>query len=126
MTIEVARDRLQAWQQIKAQALGSNFAIDNLEKILTEPALSTWRSRAQGLKSEGSYWSYTLTNLEIKEIRPLENNRVDVIAQIQEDAKFYEQGTLRSDISYNDSYRVLYTLVQDGNQWLIQRMQVLS
>ncbi|XFA72278.1 IMS domain-containing protein [Thermosynechococcaceae cyanobacterium Okahandja] len=126
MTIEMARQRLQAWQQVKAQALGSTFAIAALEAILAEPALSTWRSRAEGLKAEGSHWNYTLTNIEIKEIRPLEGNRVEVIAQVQEDAKFYEQGTLRPDVSYNDSYRVLYTLVQQGNQWLIQRMQVLS
>lgn len=125
MTIKMARDRLQAWQQIKAQALGSSFAIANLEKILVEPALSTWRSRAQALKSEGSYWHYTLTNLEVKEIRPLANSRVHVIAQVEENAKFYEQGILRSDISYNDSYHVLYTLVRQGNQWFIQQMRVL-
>ncbi len=126
MTIEIARQRLQAWQQVKSQALGPNFAIADLEGILAEPALTTWRSRAQSLKSEGSHWNYSLTNLEVKEIRPLATNRVEVIAQIQEDAKFYERGTLRADISYSDSYRVVYTLVRQGNQWLIQRMQVVS
>lgn len=122
----MARDRLRTWQQIKAQALGTAFEIDKLATILAEPELSRWRSRAQGLKSEGSHWVYTLKNLEVKEVRPQGSDRVEVLAEVNEDARFYEQGTLRNDISYNDPYRVIYTLTRRGDQWLIQRMRVIS
>ncbi|AXY68492.1 DUF4101 domain-containing protein [Thermosynechococcus sichuanensis E542] len=126
LTPEMARDRLRTWQQIKAQALGTAFEIDKLATILAEPELSRWRSRAQGLKSEGSHWVYTLKNLEVKEVRPQGSDRVEVLAEVNEDARFYEQGTLRNDISYNDPYRVIYTLTRRGDQWLIQRMRVIS
>lgn len=122
----MARDRLRTWQQIKAQALGTAFEMDKLATILAEPELSRWRSRAQSLKSEGSHWVYTLRNLEVKEVRPRGSDRVDVLAEVNEDARFYEQGTLRNDISYSDPYRVIYTFTRRGNQWLIQRMQVVS
>ncbi|MFN4195064.1 MAG: IMS domain-containing protein [Thermosynechococcus sp.] len=126
VTPETVRDRLRTWQQIKAQALGTAFAIDKLARILAEPELSRWRSRAQGLKSEGSHWVYTLKNLEVKEVRPQGSDRVEVLTEVHEDARFYEQGTLRNDISYSDPYRVIYTLIRRGDQWLIQRMQVLN
>ncbi|BAY52126.1 cell division protein Ftn2 homolog [Thermostichus vulcanus NIES-2134] len=126
LTPEMARDRLHTWQQIKAQALGRPFEVDKLTTILAEPELSRWRSRAQGLKSEGSYWVYTLKNLEVKEVRLQRSDRVEVLAEVNEDARFYEQGTLRTDISYSDPYRVIYTFIRRGNQWLIQRMQVVS
>lgn len=126
LTPEMARDRLRTWQQIKAQALGTAFEMDKLATILAEPELSRWRSRAQGLKSEGSHWVYTLKNLEVKEVRPQGSDRVEVLAEVNEDARFYEQGTLRNDISYNDPYRVIYTFTRSGDQWLIQRMRVIS
>ncbi|MFN4279622.1 IMS domain-containing protein [Thermosynechococcus sp.] len=126
LTLEMARDRLRMWQQIKAQALGTAFEMDKLTTILAEPELSRWRSRAQGLKSEGSHWVYTLKNLEVKAVRPQGRDRAEVLAEIHEEARFYEQGTLRNDISYRDPYRVLYTLIRRGDQWLIQRMQVVS
>ncbi|MDR7920799.1 IMS domain-containing protein [Thermosynechococcus sp. HY213] len=126
LTPEMARDRLRTWQQIKAQALGTAFEMDKLATILAEPELSRWRSRAQSLKSEGSHWVYTLRNLEVKEVRPRGSDRVDVLVEVNEDARFYEQGTLRNDISYSDPYRVIYTFTRRGNQWLIQRMQVVS
>lgn len=126
LTPEMAGDRLRTWQQIKAQALGTAFEMDKLATILAEPELSRWRSRAQGLKSEGSHWVYTLKNLEVKEVRPQGSDRVEVLAEVNEDARFYEQGTLRNDISYNDPYRVIYTFTRRGDQWLIQRMRVIS
>ncbi|WP_298617687.1 IMS domain-containing protein [uncultured Thermosynechococcus sp.] len=126
LTPEMARDRLRTWQQIKAQALGTGFEMDKLATILAEPELSRWRSRAQGLKSEGSHWVYTLKTLEVKAIRPQGSDRAEVVAEIHEDARFYEQGALRNDISYSDPYRVIYTLIRRGDQWLIQRMQVLN
>lgn len=126
LTPEMARDRLHTWQRMKAQALGPAFEMDKLATILTEPELSRWRSRARGLKSEGSHWVYTLKNLEVKEVRLQRSDRVDVLAEVNEDARFYEQGTLRNDISYSNPYRVIYTFIRRGNQWLIQRMQVVS
>ncbi len=126
LTAEMAGDRLRTWQQIKAQALGTAFEMDKLATILAEPELSRWRSRAQGLKSEGSHWVYTLKNLEVKEVRPVGSDRVEILAEVNEDARFYEQGALRNDISYSDPYRVIYTFTRRGDQWLIQRMQVVS
>ncbi|BCX12032.1 MAG: cell division protein Ftn2 [Thermosynechococcus sp.] len=126
LTPEMARDRLHSWQRIKAQALGPAFEMDKLATILAEPELSRWRSRAQSLKSEGSHWVYTLKKLEVKEVRPQRRDRVDVLAEVNEEARFYERGTLRNDISYDDPYRVLYTLIRRGDRWLIQGMQVLS
>lgn len=126
LTPEMARDRLRTWQQIKAQALGAAFEMDKLATILAEPELSRWRSRAQGLKAEDSHWVYTLKNLEVKAVRPQGSDRVEVLAEVKEEAHFYEQGQLRNDISYSDPYRVLYTFIRRGDQWLIQRMQVVN
>ena len=46
-------------------------------------------------------------------------------ADVKESAEYFEQGKLMKDRSYTDSYRVQYSTLRKGQQWVIRDMQVL-
>ncbi len=126
LTTEMAQARIRLWQESKASALGQAYQTEVLAKILAEPALSRWQSTAQTSQAENSYWQFKLEELAVDSLKPLGDDRFEVIARVREAANFYQGGQLQAGASYEDYYRVRYVFIRQGNDWLIREMRVLS
>jgi len=126
LTQEAARQVVQTWQTSKAQALGPDHATDQLEKILTGSALTTWQARAKEGQANNWYWQYQLRQILIERVEQLAPERARVVATIRETANFYDQGQLQPGSSYTAPYRAEYTLVRQQGRWQIQAMRVLE
>ena len=127
LTEETAKELIETWLSSKAQALGENHQVEQLEQILAEPALSRWTKRAVAGKNNNSYGQYK-HNVEVKSVKTSDNNpdQGSVDAAVSEVAQFYKDGKLNQSASYDDNLVVRYNLVRKDNQWRIQEMKVLK
>jgi curved DNA-binding protein CbpA len=126
LTPDQAKQVIQTWQQLKAGAMGKAYAVEDLKQVLAEPVLSSWQSAAAAGQAEQTYWQYQLNDLQVESVKNTSPDRTEVVAKVSETANFYGQdGQPQADQSYTDRYRVQYTLVRQGNQWLIKNMKVL-
>jgi curved DNA-binding protein CbpA len=113
------------WQNVKAKALGSTHELALLESVLAEPVLSTWRSRAENLKSSDSYIEYVMKSLESKKYKAEGKDKAIVRVRISETRNLYEKGSISQSGSKPDSnYEVSYTVVRKEDKLLIQDMLV--
>lgn len=124
LTQATARQVLQTWQVLKAQALGPEHQVGTLAEILTGEALTNWQARAQEGEANNWYWKYNLRQLQVERVEQQTPDRARVIATIRETANFYDRGTLQVGSSYTTPYRAEYELVREGGRWRIQGMQV--
>ena len=117
----VATTTLQAWFDAKAAALGQTHNTAPLEDILVEPALSRWRDESRRAENNGVAGEYT-HELEVTAVSPddLTANEMIVTANVREKADFYIYGTLDSSASYDDQLTMEYTLIRQGDRWLLQ------
>jgi curved DNA-binding protein CbpA len=124
---ETAQQVIQTWLSTKSLALGSEHQIDQFQKILTEPVLSSWRQRAQTAKKENSYWQYKhsvkVNSVETKAANP---DLAKVDAAVNEVAEFFQAGQLNQGASYDENLRVRYDLVRKDGRWLIKDMTVVK
>lgn len=122
---ETATKLVRAWQVTKSKALGSSHDIALLDNILTNPALSDWRSRAKSLKANNAYLQYIPKSLEVKKVLPKGDNKAIAIAQVGESRNYFSNGNLDTSASKTDtSYEVEYVLVKVADKWLIADMVV--
>ncbi len=118
---------IQSWLATKSAAFGSKHAIDKLEQILVEPALSQWQQRAQIDKENNRYRQYKHSiKVNAVQTKASAKDRAQVEATVSEVAQVYEKGRLNQADSYNEALRVRYDLVRQGGQWRIQAMKVLK
>lgn len=125
LTKETARQVIRTWLSIKSDALGLDHAIDRLEQILAEPALSRWQKEAQIDKKNNRYRQYK-HNLEVKSVQTSSTNpdQAAVEAAVQEAADLSEGGQKQQGASEN--LRVRYALIRKDNQWRIRDMTILK
>ncbi|MDJ0599697.1 MAG: IMS domain-containing protein [Crocosphaera sp.] len=125
LTQEGAQQVIEMWLSSKSQALGKNYDIESLNKILADPLLSRWERQAQQLQKNQNYWTYQ-HEVKVNSFNPSQNNpnQAVVDANVQELAQYYQQGQISS--SYNDSLRVRYNLVRQRDRWLIQEIDVIN
>ncbi|WP_030006130.1 IMS domain-containing protein [Picosynechococcus sp. NKBG042902] len=123
----IAAEVIQTWFESKARAFGQDRDLAALENILAEPSLSRWRSSAQAVRSAGTYRTYdhSLT-IETVSFNPDQPNVATVEAQVQEKADYYRaNGERDPGQSYDSDLRVRYSLVRQGDRWLIRSSQTL-
>jgi hypothetical protein len=136
LTSDSASQVIRTWQQAKAKAMGKQHNSQNLESILTGPALATWRSSSQEMRSSRSHWEYQLQDIKVESVAPRTGapttsgagaDEMVVIARINESGNFFEPNrTTPGGSSYQkDSYRVRYVLVRREGRWLISQMRPL-
>ena len=125
--VEKSQQAVQAWLDSKSAAFGKQHQIDELNKILAEPLLSTWRDRALAYKQGNAYRDYEheLT-MRSAQVNPQNRNQATIEAEVREVAKHYQSGQLDNAQSYNDNLLVRYQLVRQGEKWLIQNSEVLQ
>jgi curved DNA-binding protein CbpA len=124
ITEETGKQIIQNWLSAKAAALGPKYATEELQQVLTEPALSRWQMMAEAQQRNNSHQRYE-HSLQIKEVRPNPSNpdRAEVEAQVVEKAQAFEGE--RETASRNDNLRIRYELVRQDGQWRIMNWEVM-
>ena len=127
LTEETAQQVIQSWLSTKSLALGRDHQVDQFKTILAEPALTSWRQRAESAKQENSYWQYKhaikVNSVQTNAANP-DQARVD--AAVSEAAQLYQGNQLNQGASYNDNLRVRYELLRKNGRWLIKDMTVVK
>jgi hypothetical protein len=122
VTPEIAEQVLTDWQKRKANALGSERNLAGLAEVLTEPELSRWKSRASRMSAKAQ-WNYTLKDLKVSKVNPKSPTKVDVTAEVSENAEYLVGGKKNEARSYSKPYKATYTLVKQKDQWKITYMK---
>ncbi|MEH2124744.1 IMS domain-containing protein [Nostoc sp.] len=125
LTDTAAEQIIRTWLSTKAEALGPNHEINNLEQILTGSALSQWRAIAQQARSDNRYRKYDHSvKVESVEKIDLFADRAAVVATVKEATQLYENGQFKN--SSNENLRVRYDLIRQRGKWLIQSASVVN
>lgn len=118
---------IQTWLSTKSAAFGKDYAVDQLDQILVQPALAQWKQRVQNDKASNRTRQYKhsvkVNSVQTKASSP---DHAQVVATVNEVAQVYDKGRLNRATSYNETLRVRYDLVRGANQWHIQAMKVLQ
>lgn len=123
MSPEAARQIVESWQTIKAEAKGKEHKIEQFTQILVDPMLTAWTQKAQQEKARSAHWDYQLNNLEIEKVEPQGEDEASIYVQLTENAKIMAQGEV--EYAYQDPYRARYDVIRQGNQWRIKNVKVL-
>ncbi|KOR35578.1 MULTISPECIES: IMS domain-containing protein [Planktothricoides] len=119
---------IQQWFALKSQALGPQHQFEQLNTILLDPALSSWRETAQLAKQQNWYWEYQQHQLNVRqiEVNKTDPNQATVEVDVTEVGKLYEGGQFVRD--GNEQLRVRYELVRDKNngQWRLRNWEILQ
>jgi len=123
---EMAENVIQTWLSTKTAAFGSNHAVDKLEQILVEPALSQWQQLVEKDKANNRYRQYK-HSLKVDSVQTsaAAPDQAQVEATVNEVAQVYTDGQMNKGASYDDNLRVRYDLVRQESQWRIREMTVL-
>lgn len=118
---------VQKWLSSKSAAFGKKHQIKQLNNILAEPLLGTWRDRAVAYQEGDFYREYEhKIKMRSATIDPNDPNKATVEAEVKENANHYQSGQLDQTQSYNDNLLVRYELVRQGEKWLIQSSEVVE
>ncbi|TYT72003.1 IMS domain-containing protein [Microcystis aeruginosa] len=122
---EKAKETIQAWLAAKSAAFGSEHQKEQLKEVLTGSALEIWQKRAAALQGN-NYWRYD----HQVDVRSVTNNAKNpnlatVEAIVNEKAIYFHNGKEIVNRSYNESLKVRYDLVRQGDKWSIEKTQVL-
>ncbi|WP_218081489.1 IMS domain-containing protein [Anthocerotibacter panamensis] len=110
---------IQNWQRVKQQALGIHHDISGLAQVLSKAQHQQWAGRAQAMARAGHHWRYTLEEVRVTRVEPLDQAQGTVTVRLQEAAQFYEGDQLNRQRSYRKSYTVRYTLQRTPVGWVI-------
>ncbi|KKI99694.1 IMS domain-containing protein [Prochlorothrix hollandica] len=126
-TPEEAKQFVEAWLQAKGEAMGKDHNTEPLSAILTGEELRFRQRAAQSAQEEGYYATYnhevTVEDFQVDETSP---DRATVIAKVKEVAVFYKDNQVDDASSYEESLRLQYSFLKEGDQWRIDRMKFLS
>jgi ARC6-like, IMS domain len=122
LTAPTAKQVLDLWFTVKKAAMGSGYAIDQLEQALIEPKLAEWQRAANEAKRDGAHVEYEHA-VEVKkvEISPTNPNEAFVTASVRELRKYYEGSSLKEQ--QTDDLVLKYALNKQNNQWKISTWQ---
>ncbi len=122
LTAPTAKQVLDLWFTVKKAAMGSGYAIDQLEQALVEPKLTEWQRAANEAKRDGAHVEYEHA-VEVKkvEVSPTNPNEAFVTANVRELRKYYEGSSLKEQ--QTDDLVLKYALSKQNNQWKISNWQ---
>ena len=118
---------VEQWLSSKSAAFGKNHKISELNTVLAEPLLTTWRDRAVAYQEGDFYRQYQhQIKMRAAKINPNDPKKAVVEAEVKEVAQHYQSGQLDKAQSYDDNLLVRYQLIRQGDKWLIQDAEVLK
>lgn len=118
---------VETWLRVKTLAFGPDYDVEALATILAEPLRTQWQQLAEGLQESNTYREYEhRVEVETVNVDPDDPDRAVIEAAVREASTEYVNGQANSGASYDDNLRVRYEVVREGEQWLIQNMQVLQ
>ena len=118
---------VEQWLSSKSAAFGKNHKISELNTVLAEPLLTTWRDRAVAYQEGDFYREYQhQIKMRAAKINPNDPKKAVVEAEVKEVAQHYQSGQLDKAQSYDDNLLVRYQLIRQGDKWLIQDAEVLK
>ncbi|WP_036480294.1 ARC6/PARC6 family protein [Myxosarcina sp. GI1] len=122
-----AKEVVARWLDSKSAAFGEEHQVEKLNEVLIGSLLTSWRDRALSDSQNNIYREYD-HKLEIESAVVNSDNpqQATVTAKVKETARFYQQGNLDSSQSYDDDLLVQYSLVRQGNKWMIAGSEVLE
>ena len=125
--IQQSQQVIDRWLKSKSAAFGKEHKIAQLDSILVEPLLTTWRDRAIDYQEGDFYREYQhQIKMRTAKVHPQNPNQATVEAEVKEKAQHYQSGQLDSTQSYDDNLLVRYQLVRQGKEWLIKSTEVLE
>jgi curved DNA-binding protein CbpA len=117
---ELAEIIVKTWLNSKAESFGKEHQMEGMANILSPSLLKQWRSRAENLRNNKSYYEY---QHEIKVIsvqsdpqKPLSGT---IEAEVKESAKFYRDGKGNNSKSYDDDLLINYGVEKMDDRWVI-------
>lgn len=118
----MAQEVIQTWLSTKSEALGPKYNLDGLPLILTDTIISQWRGLVQQERSQNRHRTYHHTvNLEYVDQK---SDRALVVARVREVTQFYQLGQIRN--FKDETLRVRYSLIRQGDRWRIDGMSVIN
>lgn len=118
---------VETWLRVKTLAFGSDYQVEALDLILAEPLRTQWRELAEGLQGNNTYREYEhRVEVETVNVDPDDPDQAVIEAAVREASTEYVNGQPNPAASYDDNLRVRYEVVREGEQWLIENMQVLQ
>ncbi|XP_038885039.1 plastid division protein CDP1, chloroplastic isoform X2 [Benincasa hispida] len=120
MLVEEAEALVKQWQTIKAEALGPNYQIYRLAKILDGTMLSQWQALADAAKAKSCYWRFVLLQLSVLRAELLSDKfgamTLEIEVHLEEAAELVNEAEPKNP-SYYSNYKVRYLVKrqQDGS-----------
>lgn len=120
MSVEEAEALVKQWQMIKAEALGPNYQINRLAKILDGTMLFQWQALADAAKAKSCYWKFVLLQLSVLRAELLSDKfgavTLEIEVHLEEAAELVNEAEPKNP-SYYSNYKVRYLVKrqQDGS-----------
>ncbi len=122
---EHAKDLIETWLDIKAQAMGPRHITQDLSLVLEEPMLSAVTSEAREAAKSGWFWNIRPLKVRIDAIKAQSDGSMQVTATIDEKADLYATSGKHGD-HYTSQYRVEYTVVERKDVYKIASALVVG
>ncbi|MEO1622697.1 MAG: ARC6/PARC6 family protein, partial [Cyanobacteria bacterium J06632_3] len=123
----IAEATINLWLETKREAYAKESNTSNLENVLTGSTLSESLADLRSAEENNWYVDYTHGSVDVLSVSPEDATEADeltVEAEITESATVYENDQRSDRFSYTDDVvTVVYTLVREGDQWLIQSIE---
>lgn len=130
LTRQEAKQLVETWLEIKAQAMGPRHSTARLDSVLTDPMLHAVTTEAIEAAKSGWFWNIRPLKVRIESMsseRTMgeENAPLTVEAIVDESADLWASNGKKGD-SYRTSYRVEYTVVKMNSEWKISSALVVG
>ena len=116
---------VESWLDIKAEAMGPRHYTKDLADALAEPMLSAVASEAKEASKSGWFWNIKPLRVRIDTISSQKDGSILAVAVVDENADLWATNGKMGD-SYRTSYKVEYTLVEQGASWKIASALVVG
>jgi hypothetical protein len=125
LNTEGAETIVKSWLTAKAAAMGETRAVDQLPKVLTGGALEQWQKWAADDKANNAYIRYEHGTVAVDSVQMSPDNPdlATVEATVSEKKDSYLNGKLDGVAAAPIELQIRYTLVRQGDQWLIQAIE---
>jgi curved DNA-binding protein CbpA len=125
ITLKSAKQLLESWLRAKSAAFGENYAITQLNQVLTEPILSVWKKMAEGDRFAKRYRQYTHNaRIIAATMDPQDAKLATMEAEVTEFTQYYENGQRLEQTK--DTLQIRYFLIRQNEQWLIKGSEILK